>query len=75
MRRRPRVFHPHWMKPFHDIHKHLDHKEHWFQFPEKKHANFEKEFNSWHEDWHKPFIKGIGEVEKAMKELEKKMED
>ncbi|WP_236561157.1 hypothetical protein [Pontibacillus sp. HMF3514] len=63
------------MKTFHDIHKHLDNKEHWFQFPEKKHEKFEKEFNSWHEDWHKSFINGIGEIEKVMKELEKKIED
>jgi len=75
MGRRPRIFHPNFMKPFHDIHKHLEQKEHWMQFPEKKFQKFETEFNGWHVDWHKQFTKGINNIEKAMNDLEKKMDD
>lgn len=72
---RIRIFQPHWMKPFHDVHKHLGNNEKWLQFPEKKHAKFEKDFNEWHDDWQPSFKKSMDEIENAMKQLEKKMEE
>ncbi|WP_345240277.1 hypothetical protein [Pontibacillus salipaludis] len=74
---RIRIFEPHWMKPFHDLNKHMDLKESWFQFPEKKKTKFDQQFQSFHtshDEWHKSFQEGINEIEKAMNELEKKME-
>lgn len=70
-----RIFNPNWMKPFHDIHKHLGKNEHWFQYPEKKKAKFDEDFTKWHDEWHPNFTKNISEIEKTMKEFEKKMEE
>ncbi|QHS21707.1 hypothetical protein GWK91_01500 [Virgibacillus sp. MSP4-1] len=48
----------------------LGRNEHWFQNPEEKMEQFEKDMNEWDQD----FIKQIGGVEKIIKELEKRME-
>ncbi|WP_096270265.1 hypothetical protein [Paucisalibacillus globulus] len=52
------------------IEKHLEKNEKWFQQPEKKMISYEKDMN----EWNKRFMKTIGEIEKWVKEFEKKME-
>lgn len=52
------------------IAKHLEKNEKWFQQPSKKMAEFEKDMG----EWNARYLKTIGDVEKWMKEFEKRME-
>ncbi|WP_231572083.1 hypothetical protein [Pontibacillus halophilus] len=76
---RPRIFQPKWMKPFHDIHKHMDTGEKWIQYyPEKKYTQHTKMMTDWDGSfgkWNNNFQKGIADFEKMMDEFEKKMDD
>ncbi|SHG30508.1 hypothetical protein [Ornithinibacillus halophilus] len=60
-----------WIKHFRDIEKHLDINEKYFQAPERKIIEFEKEMDIFNER----FMGNINIVEDWMKKLEKKMEN
>lgn len=52
------------------IAKHLEKNEKWFQQPGKKIAEFEKDMG----DWNTRYLQTIRDIEKWIKELEKRME-
>ncbi|MEN2767618.1 hypothetical protein [Ornithinibacillus xuwenensis] len=52
------------------IQKHLEKNEKWFQHPEKKMGQFEKDMD----EWNNRYLKSMNEIEKWIKELEKKLD-
>ncbi|MFD2045369.1 hypothetical protein ACFSTA_16915 [Ornithinibacillus salinisoli] len=59
-----------WLKHFAAIDKHLDKNEKWFQRPEKKMQDYEKDMDKWNDS----FLSNMQTIEDWIKELEKKME-
>lgn len=70
-----RLFEPKWMKPVHDVHKHLEENEKWLQFPEEKRQAFEREMTLWHDQWHPSFRKKINDLENMKKQLERELDE